>query len=657
MEYDFSGWATKNDVLCTDGRTIKRDAFKHQDKKKIPLMWQHQHNNAENVLGHAILENRPEGVYAYGFFNDSDAGKAAKVMVEHGDVDSLSIFANGLKHNNKKDVLHGNIKELSLVLAGANEEAVIDYVAIAHGDGTYDELEDEAVIMMGLTFETDNELDLEHADNSGGTVADTATKEKTVQDVWDSLDEEQQNVVSYLVGELVAQQAGDTAQHGEDLEDDEETLSTEEFLAHVDTRIQEGMSTIMANVFEQTGSTTDKTATLSHSELNAIFTDAQRSGSLRDAVLAHAGEATYGIEDIDLLFPDAKSVDNLPQFLSRQVEWVQLVIDGTRHIPFSRVKSVVADITAEEARARGYIKGNLKKEEVIKLLRRKTEPTTIYKKQKLDRDDILDITDFDVVAFLKGEMRLMLNEEIARAVLIGDGRSSASEDKIDEERIRPIAKDDDLYAHKHTLPANISVASRIEEIIRARSHYRGSGQPVLFTTLPFITDMLLEKDKVGRRLYASLDALAAELMVSKIVPVEVMETEEEVVGIIVNLSDYTIGADKGGEVSMFDDFDIDYNQQKYLMETRISGALTKPKAAVVLLRTVGTPVTPTSPSFNGATNTITIPTVAGVDYLIDGDVVTGNKVITRDTEVEAVAKDGNTIPSGTTTSWYFNYSE
>lgn len=654
---DFSGYATRNGLLCSDGRTIEADAFAHQDKQKIPLMWQHRHNEPANVLGHAYLENREDGVYTYGFFNDTDSGKMAKQLLEHGDVNALSIFANGLKHKGH-NVVHGDIKEVSLVLSPANPGALIDYVSLAHGE---DSESTEAEIFTGLTF--DDEINsINHSATTGDSPVATATDNKpdtneedeTIQDVLDTLNEKQTDVVNYLVGEALAENKNnenkDTVEHGD-------------VLAHIDSQIKEGFNSIMTgNVFENAAPAAVNKPTLTHSQIREIVADAREIGSLKKAfekhlpdMLQHDGVSgvDYGIKDIDLLFPDAKSNADDPQFLSRQMEWVTVVLNGTRHTPFSRVRSTVADITADEARARGYITGNLKKEEVIKLLRRKTEPTTIYKKQKLDRDDVLDITDLDVVAFLKSEMRLMLNEELARAILLGDGRLESSDDKIDEERIRPIAKDVDLYALKTTLASNLSVEDTIDELIRARSGYRGSGQPVFFTTLPFLTDMLLHKDKVGRRVYDSITALQSALMVSQIVTVEVMEQEEEVVGIFVNLADYSIGADKGGELSMFDDFDIDYNQMKYLMETRVSGALTKPKSAIVVKRAAGTPATPVSPNFNGATNTITIPTTTGIDYQIDGETKTGSIVITKDTQVDAKAKDGYTIPTGTVTHWTF----
>ena len=664
MKADFSGYATKNDLLCTDGRTIKGGAFQHQDQKRVPLVWQHQHNEPGNVLGHAILEDRRDGVYAYGFFNSSPSAAEARELIRHGDINALSIHANGLKQQGK-NVLHGNIREVSLVLAGANPGAFIDNINISHGDTTV-ELDDEAVIYTGLEIDTEDDLD--HADNkassentnsntSGDTVAENTNSEKTVKDVFDSMTDEQKNVVYFMIGQVLEnpEVKTKTKTEGDDNEGNDDEAKHANFdpdtLTHA---IEEGFQN-MTNVFEQNASAGNaKTQTLSHAQVQAIVNDAQEVGSLKKAVLAHAD--AYGFDDIDVLFPDAKVLANSPEMLARRTEWVSTVLSGTKHSPFSRIKSVVADITADEARARGYVKGNLKKDEIVKLLKRITEPTTIYKKQKLDRDDVIDITDLDVVAWLKAEMRLMLDEELARAILIGDGRDASSDDKINEERIRPIAKDDEMYAHRVSLSGPESTEEIIELLIRARANYRGSGQPVLFTTMPFLTDMLLVKDKLNRRLYDSMDALASALMVSKIETVEVMEQHPEVVAIFVNLSDYTVGSTRGGEVSMFDDFDIDYNQQKYLIETRVSGALTKPKSAVVLLRPEGEPATPVSPSFDGSTNTITFPRTDGVVYQIDGLPVTGTKTITKNTDVTAVPAEGYSFTPGSTTNWNFVYT-
>lgn len=645
MEADFSGYATKHGLKCADGRTILSDAFKDNDGGKVPLVWQHRHDEATNVLGHALLENRPDGVYAYGFFNDSPTAEHARTMVEHGDISSLSIYANNLVEN-RKQVSHGVIRELSLVLSGANPGALIENVNIRHGDSNK-VLDDEAVIFSGST--------LQHADNSdsneGANVAESTDTsnpdDKTIQDVVDSMTEEQKNVMYFLVGTAADQEGGDEelAQSGLDLDDLSNSISHS---------IQEGFDSMSRNVFDKTDDTPAGN-TLSHAQVQAIMNDAEKAGSLKEAFLAHAAE--YGFDKIDLMFPDARALANSPEMIARRTEWVSKVISGTKHSPFSRIKSLVADITADEARARGYVKGNLKKEEIIKLLTRKTGPTTIYKKQKLDRDDIIDITDFDVVSWLKAEMRLMLDEELARAILLGDGREYGDDDKIDEDAIRPIVSDADMYAHKVDVASGESVEDTLENMIRARSNYRGSGMPTLFTTQSFLTEMLLLKDKVGRRVYDTQAALASAIMVSDIVTVEVMEQYENVVAIFVNLNDYTIGADKGGQVSMFDDFDIDYNQNKYLIETRVSGALTKPKSAVVVRRVEGETVKLTAPSFDGAKNIISFPQTTGVSYYIDGVKVTAQtKTITKNTDVEARADSGYHLEPNVTAHWNFVYN-
>ena len=567
MNYDFSGWATRNNIKCSDGRTILRDAFKHNDGQTVPLVWNHQHNESANVLGHAVLENREEGVYAYCTFNDTEAGQNAKLLVEHGDVTALSIYANKLKQNGG-NVMHGTIREVSLVLAGANPGAFIDNV-IRHGE----DCEDEAVIYTG------EELVLQHADdqnnnNDKGDAEMDNKGEKTIQDVFDTLTEEQKNVVYALIGQALEDQS--MAQSG--LDDDYLEFGGDEEMKH--------------NVFE--GRETEKENVLSHDAMETIFKDAKRYGSLKESFLAHAND--YGIKDIEWLFPDAKNVNMPPDFIKRDDSYVQKVMRGVHHVPFSRIKSMHANITADEARAKGYIKGNRKKEEVFTLLKRTTVPTTIYKKQKLDRDDVVDITDFDVVAWLKMEMRMMLDEEIARAILVGDGRLSDSDDKINEQCIRPIASDDDLYCVK----AKVSVGAAatedevakafIKTVIKSRKEYKGSGSPTLFTTEDVLTNCLLLEDKNGRIIYDTVDKLATALRVKEIVTVEVMEgaktkvesQDKPLMALMVNLVDYYVGADKGGAVNMFDDFDIDYNQQKYLMETRCSGALVKPYSAIAV---------------------------------------------------------------------------
>ena len=575
MKYDFSGWATRNNIKCSDGRTILRDAFKHNDGQTVPLVWNHQHNESANVLGHAVLENREEGVYAYCTFNDTEAGKNAKLLVEHGDVTALSIYANQLKQNGS-NVMHGTIREVSLVLAGANPGAFIDSI-IRHGEFC----EDEAVIYTG------ENLSLEHADQKPSDKDDKAgeddkgdgkvegNKEKTIKDVVDSMSEEQKNVLYALVGQALEgkEMAQSAIEENNNIED-----GGEQEMKH--------------NVFE--GRETDKKDVLSHDAMETIFKDAKRYGSLKESFLAHADQ--YGIKDIEWLFPDAKNVNMPPDFIKRDDSYVQKVMRGVHHVPFSRIKSMHADITADQARAKGYIKGKLKKEEVFTLLKRTTTPTTIYKKQKLDRDDVVDITDFDVVAWLKMEMRMMLDEEIARAILVGDGRLSSDDDKINEMCIRPIAKDADLYCVK--APVTVASAATEEEIakafirtvIKSRKEYKGSGSPTLFTTEDVLTNCLLLEDKNGRIIYDTVEKLATALRVKEIVTVEVMEgakttvesVEKPLMALMVNLVDYYVGADKGGAVNMFDDFDIDYNQQKYLMETRCSGALVKPYSAIAV---------------------------------------------------------------------------
>ena len=571
--FDFSGWATRNDLKCSDGRTIRKDAFKDNNGQKVPLVWNHQHNDPLNILGHALLENRQEGVYAYCTFNETEAGQNAKLLVEHGDVSALSIYANQLKQRGS-DVIHGAIREVSLVLAGANPGAFIDSV-ICHGE----ESEEEAIIYTGEDIslfhaecdkkeETKEEKPVENEKKTAESEKKTTESEETIGEVLDTLNEKQKTAVFALIA-----QALENADNSDD--DDEE----EKEMKH--------------NVFDQ--DETMKENVLSHSDIESILSDAKRSGSLKESFLAHT--ATYGIDQIDTLFPEPKSMNTPPEFIKRDMDWVAGVINGVHHTPFSRIKSMFANITEDEARAKGYIKGNLKKEEVFTLLKRTTTPTTIYKKQKLDRDDILDITDFDVVAWIKGEMRMMLDEEIARAILVGDGRLTSDDDHIPEQNIRPVWKDDDLYTIKTKITVSTTATdddkakAMIKAAVKSRKNYKGSGNPVLYTTEDFLTNCLLLEDTQGYRLYKSEQDVATAMRVSKIVTVPVMEGLTRVdsesktrtlMGIIVNLKDYNVGADKGGAVNMFDDFDIDYNQQKYLMETRCSGALIKPYSAIAL---------------------------------------------------------------------------
>ena len=589
-DYDFSGWCTKANLRCSDGRVILKDAFKSDNGQTVPLVWNHQHNDSFNVLGHALLENRDEGVYAYCKFNDTESGKNAKLLVEHGDVSALSIYANQLKQQGS-NVLHGAIREVSLVLAGANPGAFIDSI-IKHGE----ESDEEAIIYTG------EDITLFHSDdtNSDDTISHADDKEEkdtddkkapemeekkdvetseTISEIFETLTEKQKDAVYAIVGQILESDNNDKEDKNEG-----------------------GNNTMKHNVFDNDERQEENT--LSHAEMQAIITDAKRYGSMRESFLAHATEMskdveqTYGIKGADdWLFPDAKNLNTPPEFIQRDIGWVSKVMNSVHHSPFSRIKSMFADITEDDARAKGYIKGKLKKEEVFSLLKRTTTPTTIYKKQKMDRDDIIDITDFDVIAWLKREMRMMLDEEIARAILVGDGRLSSSDDKINELNIRPIWTDEDLYTIKATVTASAGATADekakafIRAIIKSRKDYKGSGNPVLYTTEDMLTDCLLLEDMNGRVIYDTEEKLRSALRVSAIVTVPVMEgltrTDAEsktrnLMGIVVNLADYNVGADKGGAVSMFEDFDIDYNAQKYLIETRCSGALIKPYSAVAV---------------------------------------------------------------------------
>lgn len=584
-KFDFSGWATRNNLRCSDGRTIIKDAFKSNDGQIVPLVWNHRHDDPYNVLGHALLENRDEGVYAYCTFNNTEAGVNAKNLVEHGDVSALSIYANQLKQQGS-NVLHGAIREVSLVLAGANPGAFIDSIIRHNGI----ESDDEAVIYTG------EPICIRHADTNSNDNDD-----ETVADVFNTLTEKQKTVVYAIIANALSDKEGDdNMSHSDDGNDNEtvedvfNTLSDKQKTAvyilidEVVKKIQneEGDNDDMKhNIFDMDD--TNANDVLSHSEMESIISDAKRYGSLRESVLAH------GIDSIDYLFPDASTIEGTPEFISRDMGWVQSVMNSVHHTPFSRIKSIFANITEEDARAKGYIKGKLKKDEVFGLLKRTTTPTTVYKKQKLDRDDVVDITDFDVVAWLKTEMRQMLDEELARAFLIGDGRITSSEDKINEQNIRPIVSDDDLYTIKTVVDAgtnatpDMKAKAFIRAAIKSRKSYKGSGEPTLYTTEDVLTDCLLLEDSTGRVIYDSITKLANTLRVKEIITVPVMEGAKgknggELLGIIVNLSDYNVGADKGGAVNMFDDFDIDYNAQKYLIETRCSGALIKPYSAIAL---------------------------------------------------------------------------
>ena len=618
QKYDFCGWATKNDVLCSDGRTIRRDAFAKQDGGVVPLIWNHDHKDAKNVLGHAILENHPEGVYAYCSFNDTAEGQRAKALVRHGDIRQMSIWANGLRQTASKDVMHGVIREVSLVLSGANPEAIIDcpYIEAKEfrhsADPEYDE-EFDAEIYTGECFElfhsdeqdtkeplvTDEEEPkaeepeqkpveepaepttdetIQHSDKEEPKMAEKT--ERTVGDVLEELTDEQQKVVFYAIQQAVEQSlAKQEAEHAAQYDDEEDLMHSNVF--------QDGRDEFLAHA----------TDFFEHSD--EVFNDGKRYGSLKESVIEHA--ATYGIDNVDYLFPDPKDVYDTPEFKKRQTEWVDVFMNGTHKTPFSRIKSIVADITENAARAKGYITGTQKVSEVFPLLKRTTDPTTIYKYQKMDRDVILDIRDFDVIRFMKAEMKLMLEEEVARAALVGDGRDGAASDKIPEQNIRPIWTDADLYTVKATITVaanatdNALARAIITGIIRSRKNYKGSGNPILFTTEDYLNTMLLATDDVGRDLYDSVDKLAAKLRVSKIVTVEVMEglyrtdnnVRKDLVGIIVNPKDYNFGSDKGGETSFFDDFNLEYNQNQFLIETRLSGALVKPFAAIAVEKVTG----------------------------------------------------------------------
>ena len=572
-KYDFSGWATKNNLKCSDGRTILKDAFKHNDGQTVPLVWNHQHNDPLNILGHALLENRETGVYAYCTFNETEAGQNAKMLVQHGDVTALSIYANQLKQQGG-NVQHGVIREVSLVLAGANPGAFIDSI-LRHGE-TSDE---EGVIYTGENLELYHGEEIQNEKKEEDKNMDNEMQhadERTVQDVVDSMTEEQRNVMYALIGQA--------------LEDNGVEHSN----------IENGGEEMKHNVFENDN---NQENVLSHADMEQILRDAKRVGSLKEAVLQHADEHgdaiydNYGIkpnadgEGISMLFPEYRNMNNVPEFIKRDTGWVAQVMGGVHHTPFSRIKSMFADIREDEARALGYMKGDLKKEEVFSLLKRTTDPQTIYKKQKLHRDDVIDITSFDVVAWIKAEMRMMLEEEIARAILIGDGRLADDDNKIQQQHIRSIANEDPLFAiHKDLVVAEGEEKAKgfIKTVIRARKDYKGSGEPTLFLAEDMLVEMLLLEDKNGRLIYESEAALARALRVKNIVTVPVMEgaknlaKTKNVLGIVVNLKDYNVGADKGGAVAMFEDFDIDYNAQKYLIETRCSGALVKPFSAIVI---------------------------------------------------------------------------
>jgi HK97 family phage prohead protease len=612
QKYDFSGYATKVGVKCSDGRTILQDAFAHMDGKKVPLVYQHLHNDPKNILGHAVLENRADGVYAYCSLNDTDSGKTAKSLVQHGDISALSIYANSLVQKSA-NVVHGVIREVSLVLSGANPEAYIDNLAFEHADGSITTDETEAVISVGMlshdaidipdTLESSDSSDDDETKKDALAHADPKKEpedKKTVGDVFETLNEDQKTVVYAMIAQALDSDEDDD----DDDDEDDKTAKHSNF---------KGDEMMKKNIFDKESTVVE--GRLSREDLRGIFNDARQSQStLKNAFLAHGYESisdaladyahqeevlahagTYGINDIGYLFPDARTTTSTPAFLKRDTEWVSKVFGAAKHIPFSRIKTVIADITADEARARGYVTAAKKVDEVISLLKRSTDPQTVYKKQKLDRDDIIDITDFDVVVWLRMEMRMMLEEEIARAQLVGDGRLASSDDKIKEDKIRPIATDDDLYTVEVQIPAVATTSQMIDQVILGRKKYKGTGTPTFFTTPDVNGDMLLLKDTTGRRLYNTESDLAAGLRAKEIIEVPVMENkvvvltpatasedglQKRLVGVSVNMNDYSLGADKGGSIAMFDDFDIDYNQFKYLIETRCSGALTMPHSAI-----------------------------------------------------------------------------
>lgn len=622
--FNFSGWATRNNIRCSDGRTIMKDAFKDYDGKTVPLVWGHQHDEASNILGHAVLENREEGVYTYGYFNDTENGVNARLAVEHGDITALSIYANQLKQEGN-NVIHGAIREVSLVLAGANIGAFID-VVLAHSEDS--NLAEAAVIYTG------EDISLEHADKSEDKPADKKEEsEETIADIFNTLTEKQKTVVYAMIAQALDEQVAEKeekvehadekkVEHADEKSDEtigeifesftdkqkqvvyamigEALAANSENVKHSDNNenLEGGTKEMKKNVFEGTAVETGETKALTHDELKAVVQDIKRCGTLKEAFLQH------DITDIEYLFPEATTMNTPPSLITRDMTWVGKVMAGVHKTPFSRIKSVHADITEADARAKGYVKGSLKIDEVFVLLKRTTTPTTVYKKQKLERDDVVDITDFDVISWLKSEMRLMLDEELAGAFLVGDRRVPSAEDKIVETSIRPIWTDSDLYTVKKQVviapdaTADQAAKAFIRACVKARKLYKGSGNPTMFTTEDVLTDCLLMEDSTGRIIYDGIEKLASALRVKEIVTVPVMEgasrTDEvlgpvNLLGIMVNLADYNVGADKGGAINMFDDFDIDYNAQKYLIETRCSGALTKPYSAIAFETTFVAP--------------------------------------------------------------------
>ena len=643
MKYDFSGYVTKNDLKCSDGVTIKHNAFKDCDGKTVPLLWQHDKSTPENVLGHVLLENRSDGVYGYAKLNASPLGITSKELVTHGDINSFSIFANKIRKAGM-DVVHGMIREVSLVVSGANPGALVDYMVMEHSDSASES--EEAIIYSGEIFSTITHADGPDSSKDDDDQAEDDDDNETVADVMHSLTDKQRAVVFAMLGQVLDSK-GDNNTEGVQHEDG------------LDSTDKEG-TTVRHNIFENQGKNVSpkETTTLTHSQIQAVFAESEaKKQSLEETILAHADE--YGITNIEELFPEPKMVRGTPDWIKRQTEWVANVISGTTKSPFSRIKSMSADITLDTARAKGYVKGSMKKEEFFAVAKRETTPKTIYKKQKLDRDDIIDITSFDVVVWIKAEMRIMLEEEIARAILIGDGREIDDPDKIDETKIRPIATDDPFYTHQVILPANTTRETMVDELIRARQYFKGTGQPTWYTTEAELTELLLIRNGFEQRVYKSAADLNTEIRAKETVLVEAMEgfknsDNRTLVGLLVNISDYTWGADRGGETTFFDDFDIDWNQYKYLYETRMSGALTLPKSAVAVWRAGGAEVTPAAPTYDLASKTVTVPTVAGVTYQAKGVTIEDTLVLDAKTVVRAVANDGFYFKSGSVTSWTYD---
>jgi len=714
MEPDFSGYATKAGLKCTDGRTIMPDAFKHQDTMQVPLVWQHGHTDPTNVLGHATLENREDGVYCYAFFNGSSKAEHAKEAVRHGDIRQMSIWANDLIERSGR-VLHGAIREVSLVLAGANPGALIENVTIRHSDMGETVLDDEAIIYTGIMFDN---LEISHADSMSNDPDedgdDDSMNEQTIQDVYDGMTNEQQTVVHYLIEKALSvdDAVEDSVSHDGMMDDsdsmDESTVGAiydsmtddQKLVTHflvgqalsadyVADRIQEenvshsvnfydttdemkGNTEMKHNVFESNEGAGSSGHVLSHDDMKGIIADATKSGSLKDAVESYA--LAHNIDNIGTLFPEVVATSQSPNFLQRRVEWVQTLLGAVNKSPFSRIKTLNADITIDDARAKGYVKGAMKKEEFFGITRRVTTPTTIYKKQAMDRDDIVDITDFDVVVWLKNEMRLMLDEELARAILIGDGRDVADADKVNEQCIRPIASEHELYATTVTVnlkdtntttPYVSNADELIDAILANRWQYKGTGTPTLFTSETVIASFLTAKDSLGRRIYQSIDEVATVLRVAAIVPVEAMEAyayPSGLIAILVNPVDYTVGATAGGEVNMFDFFDIDYNKQKYLIETRACGALTRLKSAIIIRNVANSSdvaVTPNAPTFVQSTGVVTINATANVTYK---NADTGAVLTTgaqpaipaySQINIQAVPSTGYYLPSDATGYWTF----